>query len=232
MFSEAVDELVAQARRPDQKVNVTQYMNTTLRECDVFQGSFFNRDLLEAVITTTADPHIWPKPTRFRSMRAVFYVESEEFPLYIQPGKKQVDQYGNLLDYFFYIVGTDFVFRGATSPASINVAYYVYTRTLKYYEVADRPAVYDRELETWSYHATYDTNDTQRALAETLVGHWLLEDWPELLKEGARARLFKNLPDKEKTNPTFASYKSMQKDLINGEGFTLLNAAQQAGGSF
>lgn len=231
MFSEAIDELLAQVRRPEQRSNVPQYFNTTIRECDVFKGSFFNRDLFEAVIVTTADPHIWAKPTRFRSMRAVKYVESEEFPSYIQPGKRQVDNFGKLLDYYFYVIGTDFIFRGPTVAADINVAYYIYPRTFKYYAVADRPAVFDRELETWAYHTDYDINDTQRALAEELVSHWLLIDWIELIKEGARARLYKNLPD-ERVRQTFASYKSMQNDLINGEGFTLLNAAQQAGGSF
>lgn len=232
MFSEIVDDILQQTRRLDQAVNIASYVNATLRECQVFKGRFFARDLVEDVINATSDPFIWTRPVRFRGLRAAKYVEENEFPDFIQPGKKQTDQWGKIKDHFFYAATDYFAFSGAGDTATINVAYYKYTRNFRYYVVADRPAVYDRETEIWSYHDDFDDSDVLKEQAEDVVSHWLMLDWLELIKEGARAKLWKNLSDENKGPKTFASYKSMQVDLLSGEAFTVLTSAQQAGGHF
>lgn len=216
MFSELVDEAALRAGRPDRKADIKSWANSTIRECVVL--AYFARDMVEDTITADAAPYIWTKPNNFRLLRTAKY-PSGIYPKFAAPGKRQ-----DSFDYFYYGGPTYFVFAGVDSGSEISVAYYAYPIRLKYYDGTtgnERPAIYDRETETWTYWngTIYVSTLGSTALdeaAQTLVTNWILQDWYDLGLEGTMAKLFKSIDDK-RAGSTFGLYKSFQKDLKAGE---------------
>lgn len=221
MFSEAVDVVVERSGRLDRVNDIKAYINTSIRECQVL--AYFARDLIEDTITATASPHVWTRPTRLRLLRTVRY-PNDVYPDLIMPGKRQQRK-----TFYYYGGPTYYAFAGALSDADINVAYYLYSQRFTYYAATGdvRPAVYDRDEETWAYlldgaYVTTLGTDALDEAAEDSVSMWLLLDWFDLIIEGGLAKLFKQQGD-ERGLSTFALYKSFQSDLKAGEVFESLD---------
>jgi hypothetical protein len=132
------------------------------------------------------------------------------YPKFLEPGAIQ-----DKSSYFYYAGPTYFAFSGIEIGVNIDIAYYEFLPLLAYYELADRPATYSLETNSYS-HLTAQTSAEMLA-AEALVSNWLLFQWYDLIVEGAMAKIFKAVGD-ERAPSTFGLYKSMQKDLLRGEG--------------
>lgn len=227
MFSELVDEVIRDTKRGSDLLQVVDLANSTIRECQVFHGAAFVRDLLEIIATTaTANPYIFTKPVRWRKLQALQFAADASFPPLVAPGQIITGK-----TQYFYAASTYFSIFGAGDNAILNIAYYRYSRRFKYYTGltgAERPAVYDREAETYSYDAAFDVSDTTRENARDLTAHWLLEDWYNMIKTGVAAKVFARAGD-DSSKVAFATYKSQQNDLLMGE-FTVATQAGQSGG--
>lgn len=216
-FSALVDEAILRSQRQDRKTDIVSYARSTLRECQVL--AFFEQDLVEDSITITATPHLWPRPLNLRTILAAkpqAVLDRRGKKRYFKnkpPGQIVRDE-----EYFLYLSGNTFLFSGLNLEIGnvVDVAYFAYTRKFIYYIVADRPATYDPETETWSYHADYSATQELNDEAETLVSNWLLFHWYDLILEGVLTKLFKAVAD-ERSKTAFALFKSMQKDLLKGE---------------
>jgi len=175
--------------------------------------------MVEEQLTANAAPYEWDRPQRLRNILAakpngvtgrrgesIWFVNKP-------PGEaKSTDPY------FLYLSGEYVIFSGAdfTSSTIIDIAYLQYSRKFAYYEAASRPATYDDETETWTYHEDYDIDDDTRQTARDLVTNWLIFRWYDTLLEGTLAKLFKTVKD-ERASSTFGLYKSLQKDILKGE---------------
>lgn len=211
MFSELVDEVMAETKRAVDKPQIMSFVNATIRECQTVNGVLFEKDMIEDIATTgSANPYLWTRPARFRKMQAVQYSASTAFPKFVMPGVKITEQ-----GCYWYAASNYMAFFGAGSLAEIRLAYFIYSRRLSYYDAGSRPAVFDRETEQWSYAAEYVTDD-EKALARDLSAHWLLESWYDCIKEGTVAKILKRAND-QNTNQSFAAYKSFQALLLQGE---------------
>ena len=216
MFSELVDEVCVMIGRSNArtKQNVIKYARLTMRECQMLD--YFHNDLVENTITASAEPHSWDKPDNLRELRTVRYsarYDDGRWPKLIRPGKVQNDE-----DFYYYAGTNYYVFAGVSIGNNIDLAYYLYFPYLKYYETAsERPAVFDREAGTWTYHATYDVSDEKRTEARDLVSNWLLKDWAELIQEGVLAKTYKMLREDRMASTSFSLYKSFQNALRTGE---------------
>lgn len=221
-FSAVVDAVLARAQRPGRSADVIAYARQTLRECQVVQGIAFSRDLIEDSVTATSSPFLWDRPALLRHLRTVRYNiatanNNEIYPVFRRPGKIQQG-----LIHFYYGGPTYTAFAGVSNGIVIDVAYYSYFLKLPYYaDVADRPATFSLETNSWSYQEAFDVDDTTRQAAQDLVTNWMLTDWFDLIVEGALAKLFKTVND-ERSPATFGLYKSLQKDLLRGEQFESL----------
>ena len=71
-------------------------------------------------------------------------------------------------EYFLYLSGNTFIFSGSSleSGKTIDIAYFTYARKFVYYVIADRPATFDPETETWSYHDDYSSTQEFQDEAE------------------------------------------------------------------
>jgi len=215
-FSALIDEAIFRSKRRDREQDLVSYARSTIRECQVL--AFFEQDLIEDTLTVDAVPYIWPRPIRLRTMLAARpdIVGRRGKRIWFKnrpPGQVVKDE-----EYYLYLSGSSYVFTGDALEigATIDVAYFNYSRKFSYYATADRPAAFDPDTETWSYHASYDTDATTRAAAEELVNNWLVFHWYDLILEGMLAKVFKAVGD-ERSRTAFALYKQFQKDLLASE---------------
>lgn len=220
-FSALVDDVYGRSIRRDKLADIISYARSSLRECTVL--SHFERSNIEVEEVTTASPHIMQRPSRFRQFTAV------EYPIYdghgnpIHPKLKQPGSYTKTsYDYYYYVSGDSFIFAGLSANVIIKIEYASYFKPLPYYAVADRPAVYSMETESWSYHADYIGNQTLQQQARELVTNWLVFDWYDLILEGTIAKLYKSVGD-ERASSSYALYKQYQKDLLRGEAQVAVN---------
>lgn len=253
MFSELVDEAVSRSRRPDKQADITSYANQTLRELQSMKNGAFTKDLVETsvqVAVTDTSPYIWSRPEHFRIMRAVAYKSfmgavGRVWPKFLRIGKRQDEH-----DYYYYAAADYFVFAGVGGPTNnpnagaiaqfgpitIELAYYAKFRRYQYYNIGLRPAVYSRDLETWSFNLINipttppdigdvpsllppnNTFNTQQQYAIYLVTNWLLKDYYDTVLEGTLAKLFKAVGD-ARAGSSFALFKSMEDNLVADEAF-------------
>lgn len=220
-FTAAVDTAIERSGRPDRLQDCVSWARSTMRECQV--RSNFELDLIEDVIPANLDPFIWTKPSILRQVRTVQYPGlfdpqgHEIYPPMILPGRKQRGEV-----YFWYPSGDSFIFVGhsgsASAATSINIAYMAFFTALKHYTSSEtQPATFSIEDDAWSYDTTLYTTDDEKETARALVTNWMLSGWFDMIIEGTLAKLYKTTGD-DRSVPTFALYKSLQKDLERGAG--------------
>lgn len=232
MFSELVDTVLARAKRPERsRDDLVAAVRATMRELHML--ALFSRDLIEDEITTTASPHIWTPPSALRQLRAARYDFANDpiYPAFIQPGRAAAKH-----DYFVYRASNYYVFKGVDVGITISIAYYTYSRKFTYYASGARPATYNAETDTWTYYdltasggINYNANDTNKELARSLVGDWLLEYWDNVIEEGALAKFLKLSGDPDRAKSSFALFGSLKADILKAEQHEVIGHAQGVG---
>lgn len=226
-FSQLVDSLVLELRRPDLVRDVAAYMNQTIREVhsDPLTESLpklFSASRVEASLTVgSVLPLVWenPNPRVFAGgMTARYDSVIEEnthkpcWPIYLTPGPAMNDH-----EYFFYRAGDSFVFHGAGQEGSqVSISYYEYPPAFKYYMAEKRPATYDSDSD-WTYAAEYDVSDEKRLEAQRKTTHWLLNRWTDVISEGVRAKVYKRLSDTERARTCYSLYQQLRVQLVAAE---------------
>ena len=216
-FSALIDEAILRSQRKDRINDIVSYARSTIRECQVL--AFFEQDMLEDSLTVDVVPYLWPRPLHLRTLLAarpseVFTRRGKDLWFKNRtPGMDSAQEW-----YFLYLSGDTYIFSGTELVVGnvINVAYFTYARKFIYYALADRPATFDPETETWAYHADYSATTALQETARGLVANWILTYWYDLILEGVLAKIFKTVGD-ERSRTAFALFKSMQKDLLGGE---------------
>lgn len=222
-FSQLVDSIVNETKRPDLVSFIASYLNQTIREChftaDKNAAIFFDDNLQEQLLTTnTADSYVWeiPNPTNFQKMgtaqyQTAFDRDGSIWPKETTPGR----HLRGLCNYYYRVSGT-FVFVGYGGlNAKIALTWYEFPVSLKYKAAAARPASYDVES-GWSYASGIDTDELQ-AGARALTANWLLLRWSDVLAEGLRAKIYKRLSDTERARTCYSLYGSLRQGLATSE---------------
>jgi hypothetical protein len=223
-FSQMVDEIVSEVKRPDLTSEIARYVNQTIREChfstDRQAAVFFSDNFNEVLLTADVEEGFsWtvPNPTIFQKMVGV------KFPMQFDRNGDAIWAEGttpgrhlNGLTNFFYQVGSEFVFSGYGGVnATIALGYYAFPSSLKYYSEANRPASYDVEA-GWSYNDAIITDEDKEA-ARLVVTNWLLMRWSDVISEGVRAKLFKRVSDTERARNCYSLYGQLRQGLITSE---------------
>lgn len=222
-FSQLVDEMVFETRRPDLLSEISSYVNQTIREAhftpDRGNAILFRDNLSESLlVASTADGYSWtiPNPQTFQAMQAVKYLgvwEDCKNPYAVErtPGRGMQKN-----PYHYYRASGYYVFNGYGGiDGEIALAYYSYLRSLKYYLPADRPATYDVE-DGWEYAAGVVT-DEQKLAAQEKVSNWMLLRWADVLREGIRAKIYKRTGDTERGRTSYSLYSQLRVGMFTGE---------------
>lgn len=228
-FSQMVDAMVSETKRPDLVSEIARYVNQTIRELH-FSGDrnaviFYEENYREATITATSETNqTWdiPDPTIFQKMAAVRY--SDVFDrngdvIWAKPTTP--GRHLNQLDYFFYRAGGSFAFAGYGGINShIDLSWYEFPKSLTFKSVAARPASFDIET-GWTYADGINT-DELKAAAQLLTTNWLLMRWNDVVAEGVRAKVYKRLSDTERARTCYSMYGSLRQGLWTSETAQLI----------
>lgn len=223
-FSQMVDEIVSEVKRPDLASEVARYLNQTIREChfttDRQAAVFFQNNFYETLLTSTANSgYSWtlPNPKTFQKIAGVKYVDQftqggdELWAVETTPGRHLANRTN-----YFYQVGNSFVFSGYGAVGSrIAIGYYAFPPSLKYHPQASRPAEYDPET-GWTYHQSIVTPEDQE-LAQLVSTNWLLMRWSTVVSEGLRAKIYKRISDTERARNCYSLYGQLRQGLITSE---------------
>lgn len=227
-FSQMVDEIVSEVKRPDLTSDISRYLNQTIREChfDPVTNAvqFYKRNGREVTLTTTsAESQVWsmPNPTNFQKLAAVQYPNQFDstgksiWPPETTPGRHLQD-----MTSFFYQAGNSYVFSGfGGTGARINLFYFAFPASLPYFPVSCRPMKYD-ELGGKLY-ATDWIHEHSHEDADCLTTNWLLEAWHSVVSEGVRAKVYKRVSDTERARTCYSLYAQLRRGLVTSEVSTL-----------
>lgn len=225
-FSQLVDDIVRETRRPDLSADIADYLNQTIRELHFTpeRGAVihYRENLRELQLTANSDTSFgWdiPRPALFQSMQAVRYdsiydrngnhiYASEE-----SPGRNLVNK-----TWFYYRAGGRFNFSGyGASGSLVSLAYYEYPRALKYYASANRPATWDMEAMAFAYGTGWDATDELKLDARNLTSNWLLVRWRDVVAEGLKAKVYKRASDDARARTSYSLYSQLRTGLFTSE---------------
>lgn len=223
-FSQLVDEMVSETKRPDLVSEISSYLNQTIREVhftsDRNAAIFYSENFRESLLTANSESaYTWgiPNPATFQKMAVVKYssiFDRQGGDIYVNettPGRHLAG-----LDNYFYRVGGTFVFSGYGGLNSqIAIGWFEFPPSLVYKTPSARPASYDVEL-GWTYADAVNTPELEAA-AQLLTINWLLLRWADVLKEGLRAKIYKRLSDTERARTSYSLYGSLRQGLWTSE---------------
>lgn len=224
-FSQLVDEIINETRRPDLLVDIAGYLNQTIRELHFTpehgNAIFYQENLREIQLTANIESGFtWtvPNPALFQGIQTVRYdsVSTRDhemiYPEEVVPNRAMAKKL-----YYYYRAGQVYAFAGYGGVNStIAMAYYEYPRRLKYRAVADRFASWDDEL-GWSYHDDWDDTDELKLDARNLSSNWILLRWKDVVSEGLRAKVYKRLSDDARARTCYSLYSQLRQGLFTSE---------------
>lgn len=223
-FSQLVDKMSLELKRPDLATEIGTYLNQTIRELhfEPTRGNVvhFAENLREDQLTANVSVGFsWmiPNPSVFQALTAVQYATSWDqgqqiWPKMIQPGRVAAG-----LVNFYYRSGQNFYFAGYGGlNALINLAWHEYPRGLKYYPPDTRPASYDED-DGWTYLPVYDVDESTRKQAQLLTQNWLLDRWDMIIEEGLRAKVYKRISDDARSKTSYSLYSQLRQGLYTSE---------------
>lgn len=224
-FSQLVDKMVLETRRPDMQADICSYLNQTIRELhftpDNNKAVFFQDNLKEAILQATeATGFSWDVPVGvFQGPAACRYDSVTDsngakiWPKYHLSPNRAMEQD----PYWYYRAGTRIFFYGYGGQYStISFSWYEYPKTLFYFTVPNRPCTYD--VYGFSYHEDFRANPlVDYPAAESACTNWLLQRWDQLIEEGLRAKIYKRLSDTERARTSYSMYTSLRSGLISSE---------------
>lgn len=224
-FSQLVDAMILETRRPDMASEIQSYVNQTIRELhfrpDNNAAILYRSNLLELALTSNLDTGFtWtiPNMDTFQAISAVRFasVSNRDFcdGIYVDertPGRGLV---GRAM--YWYRASNYVVFYGYGGVAGIiQIAYFEYPKRLKYYAAALRPATWDVET-GWTYKAGI-TTDEDKEIARNLVTNWVLLRWTDLVMEGIRAKVYKRLSDDSRAKTSYSLYTQARMGIYTSE---------------
>lgn len=224
-FSQLVDTICAETRRPDMRTEVCNYVNQTARELHFDSERnkilFFNDNFREIQLTAGSESGFsWtiPNPAIFQKLKTVCYASRVDWagkPIW--PQRTTPGRHLNTLKEYYYQAGNQFFFNcyGGLN-AKINLGFYEFPRRLSYQAVEDRLVAWDEETQEFVYDPGLTTPELQAAALEK-AAHWILIRWEDVLAEGVRAKVYKRLSDTERARTTYSMYMSLRGGFWSNE---------------
>lgn len=223
-FSQLVDTIVSESRRPDMVAEIATYINQTIRELHFDQESnkilFFNDNFREDQLTAGSESGFsWtiPNPAVFQKLKVVAYatrVDYEGKPLY--PQRTTPGRHLNKLSAYYYQAGEKFFFNDYGGlNAKINLGWFEFPRRLVY-QVDGRLVTWDEVEQVFDYDPSLTTDELKEA-ALAQVTNWILTRHEDVVAEGARAKVYKRVSDTERARTSYSMYMSLRGGFWSNE---------------
>lgn len=226
-FSQLVDSVVIESRRPDMKKSIESYVNQTIRELHIMPNSgaalLYKSNMIELEITADVETgFIWnfPRPQSYQAIQTVFYTGPQKHAIERLPST--IHMFLGEVDgrYYYYRTGDGLAMSGYGGVGGgIKIAYFEFPRRLTYYAVADRPVQWDAETETWVYKDGIVT-EAEKLAALQKCTNWMLFRWEDIVKQGAIAKVFTALANYDRARLAYSLYESLRPGLVSAEQYT------------
>lgn len=223
-FSQIVDSIVLECRRPDMVMTVATYLSQTIKELHFDPrdnaAMMYRENLREAVVTSAVETGLtWaiPDEALFQAMGFVRYDSVyDDNGRGVVPPEMTPSRGMNQLDNFYYRAGYEYAFSGFGGIGGrVSLAYYEFPKSLKYKLPSVREATYDVES-GWAYGVGVVTPADQ-LIARNKVSNWVTRRWSEFVEEGVRAKLYKRLSDTERARTSYSMYQGFRLSLVSSE---------------
>lgn len=220
-FSQLVDDLALEVKRPDQRDNIATYVNQSIRELhsrpamNVIVKFDANRVEDQQTVAMT-NPWLWmiPSVTRFIDIEAAFL---PEYGIYVPKRNPRIAREFSFepnSDIYYYRSGSTYAFAGLGVGTLVDLSYHMYPQYLAYKEVNTRVVKYDPESDSFVLIADGGVPTDEQLALEV---NWPLERWADTIRQGARAKLYGRLGDMERSRTAFSAYESMRMTVWNSE---------------
>lgn len=223
-FSQLVDQLVAETRRPDMALDAQRYCNQTIRELHTDPENnkilFFASNFKQLLLTANVENGFsWemPNPATFQKLHVVQFMGvydggNQVFSTPTTPGRHLIS-----LRNYHYQAGNHFFFNGYGGlNQQIALGYYEFPQRLMYQAPADRLVTWDDETQTFQYDASLNTPELREA-ALAKATNWILTRWEDTVAEGLRAKLYKRTSDTERARTCYSMYQAMRSGFWTSE---------------
>ena len=223
-FSQLVDDIIAESRRPDQRAEIVQFLNLTMLELHVDDqtGSavLYGENRQETIVwPTVEDGYVWPLPVPhlYQNLDSVYYPEINRIPRMVNPGvgaalASEVDGAAR-----YYRTGSNFAFFGYYS-SSIALSWFERPRRLQYILPKERKVTWDEDAMTFVFApGTLPAQETEILEQNT---NWILQRWRDVLNSGAKAKLYVKLGDETRARLAYSLYQNARRGMMLTEMVT------------
>lgn len=223
-FSQLVDEVIAETKRPDLAAEIHTYVNQTIREMhfrpDTNAAILYPDNRVETQLVANLDTNYsWeiPNIATFQKLETVQYPSvygieiDNNFSREVSPGRNMYN-----FDRRHYRSQNYYVFYGYGGLNSIiNLTYFAFPPRLKYQTVPLRVAQYD-DIDGWTY-APAITTDEQKETARAQTSNWILLRWHDVVLEGVRAKIYKRVSDDSRARTCYSLYAQLRNGVFTSE---------------
>jgi hypothetical protein len=223
-FSQLIDEVASELRRPDLVPAIAAYLNQSIREMHFKSGgtgvqhpAFYAANRFEAQVVIPSDgTYTWPIPnsTTFQTLEAAYVPDVSGYWEPKTPRSINRESLSSFAERRFYRSGPVFVFTNMVTGYTLNLSWFEYPRRLFYQPVSERIVIYNPETDGFELVAGGIPTEEQLLL----VTNWLLERWSDsALKEGIRAKVWKRLGDDTRAKMAFSAFGAARQMVFLSE---------------
>lgn len=218
-FSQLVDSMVLEFRRPDMRSAISNTVNQIVREIHSRPGTGsnvgFDANRCEDSLLLIGDgPYQWAMPsvTRFQILESAL---SKSRRLKLRRKTPQLYGRGEFeLPYpTYYQSGAVFCLDGVAQGDTILFSYFLYPARLAYYSPNNRPVSYDTATDQYLTQAGTVATDDELLT----VTNWVLARWTSVLEQGVRAALHRMLGDVDRARLAYSAYEQARGLLWQSE---------------
>jgi hypothetical protein len=216
-FSQVVDDMVLELLRPDLRASITTYVNQTVREVhfkpNIAAPILFDANRVEDVLNINTDsPWLWdlPSATRFMDIEALYINELARYADRKNPRLAKEASFEPFADIFWYRSGTQIAVSGVSNGQTANISYFMFPQ-IHAYQLAGvtRIVLYDPVLDTYTLNPSGVPNQVQMDAAT----NWVIQRWPDVIREGVRAKVWKRIGDEGRARMAYSAYESFRNGL-------------------
>jgi len=224
-FSQLVDRIVTELNRPDRLAACADYVNAVMRELHFRRSSgspicYDANRVEDQLVLLGSPPYTWPIPTpsRFMQMEAVYCpVRGIYLPQRTPSHNRKLRQNDLWRDAYWYRSGNSIAFSGLDENTEIQLSYFTYAKSLPYLPAQQRVITYNLATESYELLAGGGPPTEEQVDAES---NWILQRWPTVVAEGARASIFRNTGDTDRAPMAYSAYESLRHGMQLAEPST------------
>lgn len=220
-FSQIIDEMIDELKRPDMRATLVSYLNTTVRELHKRSSGgiavHYGENRVETTYEITETPIVWeiPSPQQFQDLETIYvptrgvYLTKSKPGVALRPSDNPLDRF------YYYRTGPAFALAGLEVGESVNISYFAYPPRLEYAAVADRVCWYDPSVESYVVADSWAGTDAE---AKAKVTNWLLERYGDELREGVRVKIYRRLNNPEQASQSHLTFEAAKMAIQLAEG--------------